>query len=608
MDSYWAGLLRNRISRRRALGATAGVAASAAFLVACGSDDTEGGSTGGGLSTGGSTQSPSGGTGGTAPSMVMPLEDETDSVKRGGTYTAHTGTLGPNLDPRMTGAQQCYLSYSRLLHVQEGHLQNSSGELSGDIADSWEFSPDYTTLALRITDQAHFSPIAPVNGRAVDVEDVLYSWETFKDIGSRRSELVNEVNPDAPILSVSQTDERTIVVKLKGPDVTVLPRLAEYQNGSWLIVPKEAAEPNVLDLRNTQAGSGPWNLIDYQPSASAVYKRNPGFHQDPRDVPYMDELHYAILGEYSSFLANFKAGNLLHGQAILAQDLIPMKRDVPELEMRSRPLATTSPRAFFGRTEDNPFLDDRIRTAWVMCINRDLFLDTFYNIENLRQEGLPMEAFWDTSLAANVYEGWWLDPQSEEFGDSAKFYSGNVSEASKLLAAAGYPDGIDYKAYWPTEFGDSFYERVEAIVGMASEAGFRPERVLLDWATEYNADFRYNRGMFDGVAMALDPPINDPTASLFSHYHTNGALYYSGDSHVDEILEKMLVEFDAEERMTLAHEFQRYEASKQYKPRIGSVTVFGLNWPAVRNQGVWQGDYLREFATIYLDPALPPLA
>src|SRR6188508_801289 len=66
-DSYWTKVLSGRVSRRRALAGTAGVAGAAAFLAACGSDDDNGG---GGGSGGGS-----GSTGGS--SLIAKLEKST---------------------------------------------------------------------------------------------------------------------------------------------------------------------------------------------------------------------------------------------------------------------------------------------------------------------------------------------------------------------------------------------------------------------------------------------------------------------------------------------------------------------------------------------------
>ena len=49
---------------------------------------------------------------------------------------------------------------------------------------------------------------APVNGRVLDAQDVIFSWDRFSKSGSDRASLANAVNPNAPILSVTSPDAR----------------------------------------------------------------------------------------------------------------------------------------------------------------------------------------------------------------------------------------------------------------------------------------------------------------------------------------------------------------------------------------------------------------
>jgi hypothetical protein len=40
--------------------------------------------------------------------------------------------------------------------------------------ESWEFTPDQLQLTLKMH-PGHFAPLPPVNGRAVDAQDVVFS-------------------------------------------------------------------------------------------------------------------------------------------------------------------------------------------------------------------------------------------------------------------------------------------------------------------------------------------------------------------------------------------------------------------------------------------------
>ena len=80
------------------------------------------------------------------------------------------------------------------------------------------------------------------------------------------------------------------MIKLKEPNSTVLAQLGAIFPGVFFIVPKEAENPAVLDLKAVGAGSGPFYLSTFNSTANRTYKRNPGFKKDKRNVPYMDEV------------------------------------------------------------------------------------------------------------------------------------------------------------------------------------------------------------------------------------------------------------------------------------------------------------------------------
>jgi hypothetical protein len=82
-NNYWTRKTAGRISRRRMLAYSAGGAAAAAFLTACGSDD-DGDSTGSTGSTGGTSTGSTGSNGNGGNGLVHQPVDTFEQAVRGG--------------------------------------------------------------------------------------------------------------------------------------------------------------------------------------------------------------------------------------------------------------------------------------------------------------------------------------------------------------------------------------------------------------------------------------------------------------------------------------------------------------------------------------------
>src|SRR6185369_3327001 len=263
----------------------------------------------------------------------------------------------------------------------------------------------------------------------------LFSGKRLFQQGTQRAAFSNSVNPAAPITSISSTDSRTIVFKLAFPMVTLPALLAHQFGGYFQIMPKEA--DGGFDPRFVAIGSGPWQLGEHVPSSRVVLKRNPDYFD--REHPFLDTLEQAIVPEYATGLAQFKAGSI-YGFTVKPEDVLPTKNDVPALEMYQAPVTTNVNAMYFGwrPTPKSPFRDVRLRQAMSMTLDRDLIIDVNYDTERLQKEGFPVERRWNSALPGNYFSGWWLDPKGRDFGENAKYFKRDLAEAKKLMAAAGY--------------------------------------------------------------------------------------------------------------------------------------------------------------------------
>ncbi len=489
-DGYWSRVLEQRLTRRRALAASG----AAALLAACGGD--------GGDSANGTSKDASG--------LVVKAVDQTKEARRGGVYktrgTFEPSTLDPHQFPNNFYVYQCY---NNLWLIKDGVIDYANGDVDGDIVESWELSPDKLTLTAKINPDAHFAPVAPVNGRSVDARDVVASWERHKSKSNQRADFANEVNPAAPVVSMSAMDERTVVIKLAAPNAVVQSRLARATPGSMFIVPKEALDTSVLNLDRTSIGAGAFYISEYKPSTGLTLKRNPGFKQDKRDLPFMDELEYPTVQEYATFLAQFKAGAIYDGGGIRAEDILPTKTDVPQLEMMQTYYAARIQRVGFGMSNDSLFRDERLRQAWVLTWDRELYLNTIFNVDKFAAGGLQVNTINESGLQANAFAGWLLDPLGKDFGPNSKFFKKDLAEAKKLIVAAGFSNGVvEHDLTYPARSAAvpaQYYDGLDALLGMTEESGLFKRKLTIvqnyyaDWFPKYH---NQSAGTFKDVTSA----------------------------------------------------------------------------------------------------------
>jgi peptide/nickel transport system substrate-binding protein len=603
MSSYWQETLRRRVSRRRALAATGATAAAAAFLAACGGGDD-------------------GGESGDSSGLISKPVDTTKQAKRGGVSKFYFGSEPNHLDVQIVLNPLSPMKnfvYSNLVTYEPGFMEPPNYDnVLPDLAESWEWSGDRLQLTMKLRQGVTWHNKPPVNGRALSVDDVVFTWDRWSRIGNDRASLANVANPNAPVLSVTATDARTIVIKLKEPLVYLMQSLARHTAG-WLgIVPKETESG--FDIRRDMIGTGPFILDSYTPSSSFTFKRNPQYYD--KTLPYVDQIDAPIITEYAQGVAQFKAGNI-YTYAVRAEDLLQMKRDIPAVKLfQSFPSGFNAGLTLgLGFLPGSIFNDERVRQAVSLSFDRDLYLDTFNNVSAFEAEGLPVDTFWFTSI--NAAPGWWLDPKDEkEFGPNAKYYSYDVAEAKRLLAAAGYPNGVDVTStvISGTQIAGAGDRGIEVRESMARDAGFRPQTNIIDYTTEYLPKYRDGQGKFEGwayrsgVAAAMDA-----VAYYEWRFFSKGGVGFlgfdaagkgdaSGDPYVDDLIVRARSEVDTEKRRSMVFDLQRHLAKAMYCVLpAGTGTGFDIAWPVLGNFYVFQGDRRGDNYTWWIDDSQPPI-
>ena len=212
-------------------------------------------------------------------SLIVKPSDTTGKAKKGGVMK----WFSPN-EPAHFDINQGLAPLNTPNNLQNSLLVNERPGLNGkapeysevvpDLAESWEWSPDKTSLTVKLRSGIKWHNKAPVNGRAFTTEDIVFSWNRFAAKSQGRGNLANSANPNAPVLSVTATDDRTIVFKLKEPLVYFLSQLTPGQTGSFQMLPKEA--DTGYDPRKEIIGTGPLHHDQIHALAGLHLHQEPG--------------------------------------------------------------------------------------------------------------------------------------------------------------------------------------------------------------------------------------------------------------------------------------------------------------------------------------------
>ncbi len=639
MANYWTKVSQSRLSRRRALAAVGGASAAAAFLAACGGDDDSAETTGSGGtgaaptsttapsasgSTGasGGTSGASGSTGGasTSSSLITKPQDTTGKAKRGGTFKASISADVGSWDMHTRGrwfGTLAGLLWQRLTVVEPGLGKPSTGKLVGDAAEGWEVSGDGLTATFKIRPGSHFTDVPPVNGHELQAEDVVATWDRWRQVSRTRATIDNEINPDAPVKSMSAPDSSTLVMDLALPAISLPSLFASAVGQGFHITPREI---NDYDPRSLYVGSGPFQVEEHLESAHINLERNPGYYHPQR--PFFDKAEYPIISEYSVGLAALKAGQL-HTYPIRAEEILTTKKEQDQLLVYQSAITVPTATMFFGYKPGSAFLDERVRQAFSMTQDRDLFAEVWFNTKDFEANGLPVDVYWNSAVPADEFEGWFLDPRDADFGENAKYYKLNLEEAKKLLSAAGYADGLEYPSTFASDsYGPEYNRQIEIQEGMAADAGFKAQPNGVIYQSDLIPNYQSSRGQFDGVGWMLRPQSSSDPIDKFAEYNFSGSgpnfIGYdakgvgdnSGDPYVDDLIRKGKVETDPEARVKILLDLQRYFGEKMYLLRAPSAaTGFEMVWPAVQNFRWFQSDRVAtEIEYWWLDQTLPPEA
>ena len=276
-----------------------------------------------------------------------------------------------------------------------------------DLATKWQ-SSDGKTWVFTIRADAHFS-----NGQPVTVDDVIWSFNRLRDpkVGSPAANLFKG------IVDIKSLDAARVQFTLSDTNPEFASDVGDYHA---CILPANSQDP-----AKERIGSGPFMISSYLPEDRVVLKRNPSFGQKDssgRPLPYLDEIDMIFSPDQGGQVEALRGGQLNYVGGLSAQLADAVKAD-PQTKIITN---TSNMHYFLHMRSDkgHPAADVRVRQALKLGTDQEAIVAAV-------RPGL-----------ASVGNG--FSPVGPAFTDYYlnKPPKPDIAKAKKLLADAGYPNGL----------------------------------------------------------------------------------------------------------------------------------------------------------------------
>lgn len=296
--------------------------------------------------------------------------------------------------------------YSALLRV------DGTGKFSGDLAETWEVSPDGLSYAFHLRHGITWHDGVPFTSA-----DVAFS------IGQVSAKLHPYRGALNAIDSYETPDENTVVLRLKHPQGSLLISLTNFITD---ILPKHIWEGKDFsrDPHNLKPiGTGPFKFVEFVPGDHILFAKNETYFLP--GLPIADELMFRIMPDPAARVAAFENGeiDMIYSSAVPASS-IERIRKMPGAALRFSKLQQGAYQAYINMRTP-PFSDKRVRQALAHAIDR----------------GFIRSSVFPGGLAVNMVGP--VSPSSPLYNTALKDYAFDPAQAEALLDEAGFRRGAD---------------------------------------------------------------------------------------------------------------------------------------------------------------------
>ena len=413
-------------------------------------------------------------------------------------------------------------------------------KLEGELADSWEVSPDGKRITFHLRKGVKWHDGAPFTS-----DDVMFTYRRMID--PRTPTAYGE--DFKQVKRAAAPDPHTFVVEYARP---FAPALASW---GMHVLPKHLLEnyPDISKspLNKKPVGTGPYRFVEWKTGEKVVFDASPDYFEGK---PYIARVISRVIPDQATMFLELKSG----GVDIMTLTPPQYVRQTETAEFRksfNKYKYTASGYTYLGFRLSHPFFKDRrVRQAIAHAADKKALIDGV--LLGLGQE------------ATGPYK-----PGTWAFNPGVKKYPHDPGRAKALLAEAGWKekDGVLVKDGQPFEFtvltnaGNDARAKTAAILQQnLAEVGIRMKIRTVEWAAFINEFI--DKRKFDAVILGWNIT---PDPDQFDIWHSSKTgpkeLNHVGfaNPEVDRLLDDGRSTFDLEKRKKAYFRIQEILAEEQ---------------------------------------------
>ncbi len=433
-----------------------------------------------------------------------------------------------------------------LYALHDGLVKPMPGKpMAESLAQSWSASPDGLVYEFVLRPGVKFH-----NGEPVTADDVKFSFERYR--GTAATTLKRRV------ASVEVVDRQRVRFRLKEPWPDFMTFYATPATGAAWIVPKKYVEKVGDDgFKKAPIGAGPYKFVSFAPGVELVLEAN---EQYWRKVPSVKRLVFKVIHDEATRLAMLKRGEADVAYSVRGELAAEIRR-TPGLSLKVAGGAFTEWIAFIDQWDPkSPWADRRVRLAANHAVDRQAINEAQY-----------------LGLAKNTAT---IIPSGFDFAWSPPLYAYDPARAKKLLAEAGYPNGLDGGVINT----DAVYAELSEHVGNQLQAvGIRFKLNPLERAVIIKAVQEKKLKNLDRQGSAA---MGNAATRIEAFVASDGMFAHGGYPDIDGLFRDQAGELDRKKREALLVKLQQLVHEKaMYLPLFEPAFINGVG-PRVAESGI----------------------